>query len=104
MYRVSQHKNIQPQKNRKIAIFQNLTDSLQTQFFQLPNGQNAKFQCLSDAEFPEFFFYPSTFLVGVMVKRSSHTFFVDTLYTFSLQSTLFLDTDLPLDVSSSLPR
>ena len=40
---------------KKIAIFQNLTYQLQTQFSQLPNGQNAKFQCLSDAEFPEFF-------------------------------------------------
>ena len=27
---------------------------LQTQFSQLPYGHNAKFQCLSDAEFPEF--------------------------------------------------
>ena len=65
---------------KKIAIFQNLTYQLQTQFSQLPNGQNAKFQCLSDAEFPEFFkngltFDPSPFLLGVMVKKPWHNFF-----------------------------
>ena len=67
-------------KNWKIAIFQNLTYQLQTQFSQLPNGQNAKFQCLSDSEFPEFFkngltFDPSPFLLGVMVKKPWHNFF-----------------------------
>ena len=72
---------------KKIAIFQNLTYQLQTQFSQLPNGQNAKFQCLSDAEFPEFFkngltFDPSPFLLGVMVKKPWHNFFWDTLYIF----------------------
>ena len=72
-------------KNWKIAIFQNLTYQLQTQFSQLPNGQISKFQCPSDAEFPEFFetglfFYPSPFLLGVMVKKPWHNFFWDTLY------------------------
>ena len=32
----------------------NLTYQLQTSFSQLPNGQNAKYWCLSDAEFSEF--------------------------------------------------
>ena len=72
---------------KNIAIFQNLTYQLQTQFSQLPNGQNAKFQCLSDAEFPEFFkngltFDPSPLLLGVIVKKLWHNFFWDTLYKY----------------------
>ena len=78
-------KDDRDEKNWKIDIFQNLTYQLQTQFSQLPNGQIAKFQCLSDAEFPEFFkngltFYHSPFLLGVIVKKPCPHFFWDTLY------------------------
>ena len=68
----------------KIAIFQNfwnLTYQLKTQFTQLQNDQNAKFKCPSDAEFPEFSqngltFDPSPFILGVMVKKPFHNFFL----------------------------
>ena len=57
-----------------------LTNQLQTQFSQLPNGQISKFQCPSDAEFPEFSdngltFDHSPFLIGVMVKKTVAQFF-----------------------------
>ena len=54
-----------------------------------PNGQNAKFQCLSDAEFPKFSkngltFYHSPFLLGVIVKKQWAHFFWN--YTVKLYS------------------
>ena len=74
----SQSPGSQGTRKHTIAIFQkflNLTYQLKTQFSQLPNGQISKFQCPSDAEFPEFSengltFDPSPFfLLGVMVKK-----------------------------------
>ena len=56
---------------KKIAIFQNLTYQLQTQFSQLPNGQNAKFQCPSDAEFPEFFETGLFFILALFFYRGT---------------------------------
>ena len=63
-----------------------MTYKLQTQFSQLQNGQNAKFQCLSDAEFLEFSkngltFYHNPFLLGVIVKKQWAHFFWETIYT-----------------------
>ena len=57
---------------------------LQTQFSQRPNGQNAKFQCLSGVEFLEFSkngltFYHSPFLLGGIVKKQWAHFFGETL-------------------------
>ena len=54
--------------------FWNLIYQLHTQFPQLSNGQNAKFLCQSDAEFPGFLknsliFYHSSLLLGVIVKK-----------------------------------
>ena len=69
----------------RFAKYANLTYKLQTPFSQLQNGQNAKFQCLSDAEFPKFSkngltFYHNPYLLGVIVKKQWAHFFGDTLY------------------------
>ena len=77
-------KYLAPPKNLENGIFHNflnLTYQLQIQYSQLPNDQNAKFLCLSDAEFPEFLetgltFYHCSFLGVIYCQKNHCTFFL----------------------------